>query len=448
MKYIPQSQEDLSALLSTIGVSKTDELFSDIPDKYRVGDDLGYPKAKSELELRNYFKEITKQSPQPKLSFAGCGIYSHDIPSIVPFLQGRSEFATSYTPYQPEISQGTLQAIYEFQSLAAQMTETELSNASLYDGATSLGEAVLMALRILKKSSGKILLSSSIHPNYLEVTKTYCEPFLDRFEMMEIKNYQTDLSKLEERLAKGDVDIFVSQSPNLFGTIEDYARIGELTRKNNTFWISSTMEALAFGMMQGPGKFGCEIVTAEGQSFGNSPYLAGTGFGLFCTKQEYIRNLPGRLVGETTDEQGRRSFVLTFATREQFIRRGRATSNICTNNNLNMLAGLIHLVTLGKKGLSELAQQNFSKTEYLKSQLSSMDGIQVADTATFNEFVVETTKPAYELVNAGLTQSWVVGVDLGRLNHQWKHQLLIHVNEQHSRAQLDQLAEFLKKAAR
>lgn len=446
MKYIPQSELDRTELLKEIGAKNVDELFSCIPQELRAKTDLGYPLAESEQELRIRFDEIAKLSQLPDVSFAGCGTYHHDIPSIVPFIQGRSEYATAYTPYQPEISQGLLQAIYEFQTLACQLTETELSNSSLYDGATSLGEALLMALRIKKKSGGKILITESLHPFYFDVLKSYAEHFQDRFEILECQNdYSVDPELISKKLAAGNVDALITQSPNLFGTVEDYPAIGALIKKSDALWITSTMEPLSWGLLKGPGAFGAHIVTGEGQSFGNLPYLAGAPYGFFCTKNEFLRNLPGRLVGETVDEDSKRSYVLTFATREQFIRRGRATSNICTNNNLNMLAGLFHLCALGKSGIRELAEHNFSKTEFVKSELRKNQNLEISSSPSFNEFTVTTPKEASFYIQESTRENWVCGVDLGRFNQKWKHKLLVHVSELHTKKNLQKLIELLNR---
>ncbi|MGA0163841.1 MAG: aminomethyl-transferring glycine dehydrogenase subunit GcvPA [Bdellovibrionota bacterium] len=448
MKYIPQSPEDRKDILNALGLEAAEDVFSEIPKHLRLAHNFDYPTAQSEMELRKTFDQIESLSPSPELSFAGCGIYPHDVPSIVGFLQSRSEFATAYTPYQPEVSQGLLQCIFEYQTLACQLTEMELSNASLYDGATSLGEALLMGLRIKKKSEGKILVSELLHPHYEEVLRTYCEAFLDRMEIIPSLNGRLDLQALASRLEKNDVDFLITQSPNIFGGIESYSKIGKLVKDHNIFWISSTMEPLSFGMTRGPGFYGAHIATAEGQSFGNHAYLGGSSFGIFCTRNEFLRNLPGRLVGESIDEEERRAFTLTFATREQFIRRGRATSNICTNNNLNMLAGLIHLATLGKNGVKELAEINFSKTEYLKGALREIKSVEIDDAPTFNEFcLVIKNKTASDLLKKSASENWICGVDLGRFKDKWKQRLLIHTSELHSKDQLDRLIRFIRQEA-
>jgi len=447
MKYIPQGPRDREALLKVVGLSSEEELFQFIPSHLRVKGALAYPKAQSEIEIRQTFKDLSALSPQPKMSFAGAGIYHHDVPSIVPFLQGRSEFATAYTPYQPEISQGTLQAIFEFQTLVCQLTECELSNASLYDGATSLAEAALMALRVKKKGGGKILISKGLHPFYIGTLKTYLQNFADRIEFVPLKGDQTDLDHLAAGVKAG-ADLVITQSPNFLGVIENYEAIGNLVQGSECLWATATSEPLAWGVLRGPGAFGAHFVTAEGASFGAAPYLAGASYGLFATKNEYLRNLPGRLVGETVDELGRRAYTLTFATREQFIRRDKATSNICTNQNLNMLAGLIHMVTLGKQGFAALAQRNLSLAEYAKAAIrAGSPSLKISSSPTFNEFCVDLPSSASALVSKAAALGFVCGVDLGRFDSAWSNKLLICTTELNSRKQIDELVEFLRRTA-
>ncbi len=441
MKYIPQSEHDRAAILRAIGLQSAEEIFQNEAPAIPLLESLDYPPAQSEAELRTSFRALAKLSAQPDVSFAGCGIYQHSIPSIVPFLQGRSEFATSYTPYQAEISQGLLQAIFEFQTLACLLTESELSNASVYDGATALAEAVLMGLRLKKKSEGKILISGALHPHYVQVLRTYCENFMERLEVMPLEGDRLSLAALKDRISSADM--VVTQSPNLFGVVERYDEFASVIKASSALWITSTMEPFAFGLLRGPGAFGADIVTAEGQSFGNGPYIGGSSFGIFTCKQEYLRNLPGRLVGETVDALGRRSFTLTFATREQFIRRDKATSNICTNQNLNMLAGLIHMVTLGKAGIREVAERNFSAAQWLKREIAAKTAATVSPSSTFNEFVVDLPCDAALLVEKAAAENFVCGVDLGRFDAAWSRKLLVHSSEIHSRAELERLVQFL-----
>lgn len=446
MKYIPQAPQDQKDLLSAIGLKSTDELFQFIPDHLKIKGTLDYPVAQSEIEIRRTFQKISNLSAPPTSNFAGCGIYAHDIPSIVPFVQSRSEFATSYTPYQPEISQGNLQAIFEFQTLVCQLTECELSNASMYDGATSFAEAALMALRLKKNPTGKIIIADTIHPNFDHVLKTYLRKFRDKIVRAPMKGDRLDLAALEA-LVKSDADVLLTQSPNIFGVFEDYEKIGSFVKDSACIWATSTMEPFSWALTRGPGAMGAHIVTGEGQSFGAPPYLGGASYGFFATKQEYIRQLPGRLVGETLDQKGRRSYTLTFATREQFIRREKATSNICTNQNLNMLAGLIHMTALGKEGLRSVAIRNLSHAEYVKKALRGASNLSISDSPTFNEFVVETKSAAGSLVEKAANEGWVCGVDLGRFKKEWSNKLLICTTELHTKAELDRLVDFVRKNA-
>lgn len=443
MKYIPQGPDDQKELLKAVGLKSTDELFQFIPSHLKIKNNLDYPKAQSEIEIRKTFQKICSAGPSPSLSFAGCGLYHHDIPSVIPFIQSRSEFSTSYTPYQPEISQGNLQAIFEFQTLITQLTECELSNASLYDGATSLAEGILMAMRLNKKSEGKIILSSALHPHYEQVVRTYCHAFLDRIVMAPLRGDRLDQEALAQ-LIQSDADILVTQSPNIFGVIEDDAAIGKLIKGSETFWVTSTTEPFVWGVTRGPGAFGAHIVTAEGQSFGAPPYLGGASYGIFATKQEYIRQLPGRLVGESLDQKGRRSYTLTFATREQFIRREKATSNICTNQNLNMLAGVIHMATLGKAGLKAVSTRLLSHAEYLKTELREISAVKISESPTFSEFCIDLPMNASLLVKKAADAGWVCGVDLGRFKSEWNKKLLVATSELHTRAELDRLIEFVR----
>jgi len=445
MKYIPQGPDDQKELLKAVGLKSTDELFQFIPAHLKIKNNLYYPKAQSEIEIRKTFQKICASSPAPSLSFAGCGLYQHDIPSIVPFIQSRSEFATSYTPYQPEISQGNLQAIFEFQTMITQLTECELSNASLYDGATSLAEGILMALRLKKKTAGKIILSGGLHPHYEQVVRTYLQSFLDRIVVAPLKGDRLDQEALS-KLVTSEADILVTQSPNIFGVIEDDSAIGALVKTSDVFWVTSTTEPFVWGVVRGPGAFGAHIVTGEGQSFGAPAYLGGASYGIFATKNEYLRQVPGRLVGETLDQKGRRSYTLTFATREQFIRREKATSNICTNQNLNMLAGVIHMATLGKAGLKAVSRRLLSHAEYLKSHLREVSELKISSSPTFSEFTVDLPYGAATLVKSAADAGWVCGVDLGRFKPEWNKKLLIATSELHTKAELDRLVDFLRTA--
>lgn len=385
-RYIPHTEEDCQRMLETIGIRKLDDLFESIPDEFRCSKPLNLPDPLSEPDLLRHVQGL--QSPLLS-TFLGAGAYRHFIPAAVPTLISRSEFYTAYTPYQPEISQGTLQAIFEYQTLICQLTGMEVSNASLYDGASSLAEAVLMAHRITKRK--KILLAQTIHPEYREVIKTYTNP--DEQEIVLI-SYLKDEGRMDGRilfdLLDEEVGAVVIQNPNFFGIVEDLLPIIERVHQIGGLVIVGFSEAIAYGILQPPGALGADIVAGEGQSLGIPMSFGGPYLGIFTTCERFVRNMPGRLVGETIDLEGKRGFVLTLATREQHIRRERATSNICTNEGLCALMATVFLSCLGKEGLRELALMNLGKTEYAKKIISQIRGCRLAfSSPTFNEFVVE-----------------------------------------------------------
>src|SRR4030042_3293665 len=336
-RYIPHTPEDIRRMLKTIGVKRVEDLFETIPTKYRLSKSMNLPEPLGEPDLLRHLQEL-----QPPLcaSFLGGGAYHHFIPAVVPYLISRSEFYTAYTPYQPEISQGTLQSIFEYQTLMCQLTGMEVSNGSMYDGASSLAEAVLMAYRITGRK--KILLSQAIHPEYRKVIQTYIDP--DEQEIVLIPYLQKEGRTDEETLVQfldQEVSAVVIQNPNFFGVIEDLQTIGERIHQKGGLMIASFSEAIAYGMLRPPGEFGADIVAGEGTSLGLSLSFGGPYLGIFTTKEKFIRNMPGRLVGETVDLEGKRGFVLTLATREQHIRREKPTSNICTNEGLCALMATV-----------------------------------------------------------------------------------------------------------
>ncbi|MBM4347373.1 MAG: aminomethyl-transferring glycine dehydrogenase subunit GcvPA, partial [Deltaproteobacteria bacterium] len=372
----------------------------------------------------------------------------HFIPAVVSHLTSRSEFYTAYTPYQPEISQGTLQAIFEYQTLMCQLTGMEVSNASMYDGASSLAEAVLMAQRITGRK--KILLSQAIHPEYRKVIQTYIDP--DEQEIILIpylkKEGRTDEEILNQCLDQ-DVSAVVIQNPNFFGVTEDFKNIGEKVHQAGGLLIACFSEAVAYGILRPPGEFGADIVVGEGQSFGIPVSFGGPYLGIFTTKEKYIRNMPGRLVGETVDLEGKRSFVLTLATREQHIRREKATSNICTNEGLCALMATIFLSCLGKEGLRELALMNLNKTEYAKKVASKIDGSQIAFASpTFNEFVLKIEGDPEKVLEKMRKEGILGGLYLGQFYPELSRHLLVTVTEMNTRKEIERWAEALEKALR
>ena len=387
MRYLPHTYEDIVSMLKVVGADSLDTIFSSIPKDCRLNDALDLPEPLTEWELNNNMAALSHNmavSPEYKI-FLGAGSYEHYIPASISYLAGRSEFVTSYTPYQPEMSQGTLQGIYEYQTLTARLLGMEVANASLYDGASALAEALLMSIRITRRK--KVAISCLIHPLYRRVVQTYLLP--GGFEVMELpylENGKTDLSKLK---SADDLAAVAVQSPNFFGCIEDLQTVGEKTHENKALFITAFTEPLTYGLLKNPGSQGADIACGEGQSFGIPQSFGGPGLGMFASKMNYVRSMPGRLVGQSVDTEGKRGFVLTLATREQHIRREKATSNICTNNSLCALTAAMYMASLGGSGILELARLNHDKSEYLKGELESA-GFEIAfESHTFNEFVVK-----------------------------------------------------------
>jgi len=378
MDYTPNTDKDRESMLREIGVRNIMDLFKDIPDNLILKSPLQIPDQLSEFELLRELEKISRKNKRP-LSFQGGGNYNHHIPSTVNAVTSRGEFSTAYTPYQPEISQGTLQAIFEYQSMICELTGMDVSNASMYDGATSLAEAMILASRI--KGKKQVLVSQALNPFYREVLKTYARANEIRILEIDIKNGLTSDFNTEGSSA------IIIQNPNFFGLIED---LDEIRKKaEDILFITSTTEPLSWAMLKPFSEYNVDIVTAEGQSFGNPMNFGGPGLGIIATKQAYVRQIPGRLVGETVDIHGIRGFALTLCTREQHIRREKATSNICTNHGLCALAASVYLVTYGKN-LGRLAQLNNQLAVYFSDKLSQIEGIDlVFYKPFFNEFVVK-----------------------------------------------------------
>jgi len=444
-RYIPHTDEDIRRMLETIGIKKIEDLFETIPKEYRLSKSLDLPEALGEPDLIRHLQGL--QSPI-YTSFLGAGAYHHFIPAVVSSLISRSEFYTAYTPYQPEISQGTLQAIFEYQTLMCQLTGMEVSNGSLYDGASSLAEAVLMAHRITKRK--KILLSEAIHPEYRKVIETYIDP--DQQEIVSIP-YKKEDGRTDEKvlldLLDENVSAVVIQSPNFFGIIEDLCRIGQEVHQVGGLMIAGFGEAIAYGILTPPGEFGADIVTGEGQSLGIPLSFGGPYLGILATKNQFVRTMPGRLVGETVDLEGKRGFVLTLATREQHIRRERATSNICTNEGLCALMATIYLSCLGKEGLRELALMNLSKTEYAKKAISRIRGCRLAfSTPTFNEFVLEIEGDPETVLKEMKKGRIIGGLSLAKFYPELNRHLLVTVTEMIKKEEIDRWGNALEKALR
>jgi glycine dehydrogenase subunit 1 len=442
MRYLPKSPAERAQMLAAIGVKSTEELFSSIPKKYRLTKPLNLPGPLSEAEIIGYFKERAAENSTGYSSFLGAGVYNHLRSVITDTVIQRGEFLTSYTPYQAEISQGTLQAIFEFQTLMCQLTGQEVANASMYDGSTATTEAVLMAERLTGRQ--RVLVARSLHPEYREVLRTYarnCGLLLE--EIPWAKDGCLDAKALQSAL-RGDVAAVVVQSPNFFGGVESIPELADAVHASGALLIVAVAEAVSLGLLNPPAE--ADIVAMEGQSFGLAPSYGGPFVGVLATRDKFVRQLPGRLAGETTDTEGRRGFVLTLATREQHIRREKATSNICTNQALCALAATVHLTLLGKEGLREMALQNLSKAEFAVAELEKIPGVRRAFSgAFFNEFTVELPR-SVKLVNAQLLREDIIGpYVLGSAYPELTKNALVCVTETTTRAQIEEFAAALKR---
>ncbi len=446
MRYIPNSPGEQNEMLEEIGLSSRDELFRSIPADVLLNRKLNVTEPLAENEVINEMNSFADQnSAAKKTSFLGGGVYSHFSPTVVDHLIQRSEFFTSYTPYQPEVTQGTLQYIFEFQTLVCQLTGMDVANASMYDGSTAMAEAILMALRVSRKRN-KVLVAETVHPEYFEVAKTYTQHAdieLDkiRFDEKSGRILTDDLTKLDEETAA-----IVIQSPNFFGCIEDLQNIADKAHEVGALLIVAVTEAVSFGLLKTPGACGADIVVAEGQSFGVPMSFGGPHVGMFACKQKYVRNMPGRLSGVAYDKDGNRGFVLTLATREQHIRREKATSNICTNQGLIALAATIYMETMGKKGLQEVAMQNAQKAEYAAKKISEIEGFSLTfSSPKFNEFVVTAPSAAKELLDNMSSQSNILGgIALSKYYNERPNDFLVCVTETNTREQIDSLVSSLK----
>ena len=431
-------------MLQAIGLGTAEELFASIPQDLLLNRSLNTPAALSEIELLDRFEHMgARNNGARRTSFMGGGAYSHYIPTIVDHILSRSEFFTAYTPYQPEISQGTLQTIFEFQTLVCQLTGMEVANASMYDGSTALAEAVLMAERVTKRS--KVVASSAAHPQYLEVVRTYVQHAGIHLELAPFDEQTGQSSKSLAAAIDDQTAALVVQSPNFFGCVEDLSALADAAHAKGALLVVAITEAMSLGLLKSPGACGADIVVAEGQSFGVPLSFGGPYVGLFATREKYARQIPGRLVGEAYDKQGRRGFVLTLATREQHIRREKATSNICTNEGLIALAATVYLETMGRRGIQEVAHQSAQKAAYARKAISKVDGYSLPFTgACFNEFVVRGPKKALELLSRlGKEKGIDGGIALSRFMSDRPNDFLLCVTEVNSREQIDALVEGL-----
>ena len=443
MAYIPHTDKDRQEMLAAVGVAGFDDLYNDVPEDVRFPD-LELPEAVSEMEVMEQLQALSEANLElgHASCFLGAGAYFHYIPSVVDHILRRNEFYTAYTPYQPEISQGTLQAIFEYQSLMCQLTGMDVSNASHYDGATSLAEAVILALNQHRGKRSKVILSPAIHPHFREVVRTYTQGMgLEIAGDAKCDNGPEDLIELLD----DNTTLIAVQYPDFFGNIEDYSAIGKAAEEAGALFCV-VVNPLALGLLKPPGEFGADVVVGDGQPLGIPLSYGGPYLGIFTTKEKYVRKMAGRLVGETEDTRGQRGYVLTLTPREQHIRREKATSNICTNQGLMALASVVYLSTMGKAGLRNVAELCYNKAHYTAEKIGQLDGYTVWNTKPFfHEFVVSCPRPVAEINEELLDLDILGGYDLGKDYPDLKDHMLVAVTEMVSVDEIDDFVAALEE---
>jgi glycine dehydrogenase subunit 1 len=445
MSYLPNTDQNRKEMLERIGVRDFSELIGSIPDSLKLKGDLKIPSPLSELELTKLLTELASRNRDTNQSicFLGGGAYDHFIPAIVDHIISRSEFYTAYTPYQAEVSQGTLQSIYEFQSLICELTGMEVANASMYDGATAVAEAALLAGAHTRRE--KILVGGSLHPNYRKVIDTYCGSIklkVDTLPLLEGEGLiDADAAK---NTISDKVACVIVQTPNFFGLLENVKEIEPLVHSAGALLIL-VCDPISLGVLRTPGEYNADIVVGEGQALGNNLYLGGPYLGYFAAKRSLVRRMPGRIVAATTDTKGQVGYVMTLQTREQHIRREKATSNICTNQALCALSACVYLSVMGRTGIRKVAELCLQKSHYAAEQIDSIDGFKRKYKAPFfKEFVIETPLPAERVVGSLFERGVMGGVDLGGFDQTWKNQLLVCVTEKRTKTEIDLLVDELK----
>ena len=445
MRYLPLSVDDRAEMLDKIGVKNIDDLFVDVPKHALLEGLVDLPLHMTEMEVEQSFSAFSARNVAAGdvPFFVGAGAYRHHVPSSVDYQIQRGEFLTAYTPYQPEISQGTLQTLYEFQSQVAQITGMDVANASMYDGSTGCGEAALMARRITRKK--RVVVSGNLHPHYIDVVKNATK-FADDIVVVN----DPTINQAENLLAQVDetTSCVIVQNPDFFGNINDFTALADALHEQKVLLVVVTTEIVALGAIKSPGEMGADIVVGEGQSIGNGLNYGGPYVGLFATRQKYIRQMPGRLCGETTDADGKRGFVLTLSTREQHIRREKATSNICTNAGLCTLAFTIHMTLLGEKGYRHLAKLNHAGAVKMADRLREIDGVEILNSTFFNEFTVRLNKDAASVVEELVNSNIIAGVPVSRLypnRPEFANHLIIAVTETTSEYDMDIMISELKE---
>ncbi len=439
MAYLSNSDKDFAEMLQTIGVNQFEDLIANIPRNIRFEGKFNLPEAESEFDVSRILQELADKN-RDYVSFLGGGAYDHYVPAVMNALISRSEFYTSYTPYQPEVSQGNLQAMYEFQSMVCELTGMDVTNASMYEGGSALAEAVLLSVQQTRKN--KVLFPSTINFRYRQVVETYTKNMGIELHSIPHKDFVLDLNKLND-LHDENVGTVVIQHPNYYGYLEDMEQVSAFCREKNLMLIE-VYDPISLGILKTPADYGAHIAVAEGQSLGNARNFGGPFVGLFSATEKLVRKMPGRLAGVTVDSEGKRGFVLTLQTREQHIRREKATSNICTNSGLMALAAAIYLATLGKEGLQKVADLCLQKTHYLADQLCRIEGLSLASGAPFfKEFTLKLPKTAKDIITKAMKKGIFPGIDLA--DEGYPNYLLVAVTEKRTRGELDTYVEILKE---
>ena len=447
MPYISNTERDRQKILKTIGVNKFEDLLTAIPEKLRMKKPLALSEPLSELEInKNIQAKKSKNISCEKVnSFLGGGIYDHFIPSAIETIVSRPEFLTAYTPYQAEVSQGTLQYIFEYQTLICELTGMEIANAGMYDGASSIAEAILMAVR--KNHLTKAILPATLNPNYIQVIKAYTEGNGIELLFAPEKDGVTDLSALESML-NDTIGSVVIQTPNFYGNIEDAKAIESIVHKNHKCLLIACADPVSLAILMPPAEYNADIAVGEGQALGNNMFFGGPLFGFFATKLDMARLMPGRIVGGTIDKDGKKAYVLTLQAREQHIRRAKATSNICSNESLCTLSAVVYLCLLGKEGLVEIATQSAQKAHYTANELCKIPGLALAYPKTyfFKEFVLKTPKKAEEIIKALLSENIYAGIDLAPYGK--PDELMIAVTEKKTKAEIDSFVQAMREVVK
>lgn len=444
MDFIPITEDDITSMLGVLGLKSIEQLFNlSIPEDVRLGRPLDIAGGLSEAELTEELKKLSKQnaSLDDHPSFLGAGAYDHFVPKIVDFVTSLPEYYTPYTPYQPEISQGILQALFEYQTMICELTGLEVANASLYDGSTAIAEAALLAVDVSHKN--EILVSAAVHPEYLSVLRSYTAGINARIRVVPEKEARTDIEALKNALNENTACVVIQQ-PNFFGCLEDTIGIGEAMKQSQGLFIVSA-DPISLGILKPPALYGADVVVGEGQPLGNKLNFGGPYLGIFACRQDFIRRVPGHLISRATDEQGRVGYVQTLQTREQHIRRERATSNICTSEILNAVAATVYLSYLGPQGIREVANQCLQKAHYAFDKLKTLDYLEPLSNAPFfKEFTFRSKRPVAYINERLFNEGIIGGLDLGRFGDEYRDMILFCVTENHTRAEIDRLVDVMR----